>query len=339
MPTVYSLGTEDRRPANEYLPANPKPYDYIVFRATEVKDLVVERRAEDMRAAMLAGSRSVQDDPAVIGASTGSPAVANPGVAEQVAPSQGQTTPQAPVAATVPDTLDVAPEAAAAAPESTDGASKANGQRTGNGTRPQQSRTTSRDGGIRSAEVAVESVERAMGALRVGGGATTNAGGTQSSGARRGGRRTGGIKGPGVVPETPFDFLRANAKFDKNALIPEMAAQQQLPESPVGEQETPASGADTPQSPGGSVAGKGTSTYYDRSKSFFDDISSDSKTRTEEERTGVRMGGPAMARQRREEERNRNLSTFGETGMGGWGGRGGGQGRRGGRRRGGGRQQ
>ena len=59
------MGTEARRPPNEFLPANPKPYDYIVFRATEVKDLVVERRAtEEVAAAALA---TVHDDPAVIG--------------------------------------------------------------------------------------------------------------------------------------------------------------------------------------------------------------------------------------------------------------------------------
>ena len=52
---------------NEFLPPNPKPYDYIVFRATEVKDLVVERRVEDLNAALLAGG--VHNDPAVIGVS------------------------------------------------------------------------------------------------------------------------------------------------------------------------------------------------------------------------------------------------------------------------------
>lgn len=58
------MGTEHRRPAHEYLPPNPKPYDYIVFRATEVKDLNVERHATDMQTAML------DNDPAIIGVST-----------------------------------------------------------------------------------------------------------------------------------------------------------------------------------------------------------------------------------------------------------------------------
>lgn len=60
---VYSMGTEHRRPPHEYLPPNPKPYDYIVFRATEVKDLNVERHATDMQTAML------NNDPAIIGVS------------------------------------------------------------------------------------------------------------------------------------------------------------------------------------------------------------------------------------------------------------------------------
>lgn len=62
--SVYSMGTEHRRPAHEYLPPNPKPYEYIVFRATEVKDLNVERHATDMQTAML------DNDPAIIGVST-----------------------------------------------------------------------------------------------------------------------------------------------------------------------------------------------------------------------------------------------------------------------------
>jgi hypothetical protein len=60
---VRSMGTEDRRPPEEFLPENPTPYDYIVFRATEVKDLAIEKNTP------VTAYRSVHDDPAVLGVS------------------------------------------------------------------------------------------------------------------------------------------------------------------------------------------------------------------------------------------------------------------------------
>ncbi|KAJ7141469.1 Scd6-like Sm domain-containing protein [Mycena epipterygia] len=57
--TVLSMGTESRRSA-EYIPPVQEPYQYIVFRVSEVKNLSVDEAS--------APRRSVYDDPAVLGA-------------------------------------------------------------------------------------------------------------------------------------------------------------------------------------------------------------------------------------------------------------------------------
>jgi len=57
------MGTEDRLPPEDFLAENPTPYEYIVFRATEVKDLAIEKNPPT------ANHRSVHDDPAVLGVS------------------------------------------------------------------------------------------------------------------------------------------------------------------------------------------------------------------------------------------------------------------------------
>ena len=49
------------RPPNEYIPPVQEPYTYIIFRASEVKDLAVDEPVSQRR--------NVHDDPAVIGVS------------------------------------------------------------------------------------------------------------------------------------------------------------------------------------------------------------------------------------------------------------------------------
>ncbi|KAJ7882866.1 Scd6-like Sm domain-containing protein [Mycena leptocephala] len=53
---VFSMGTESRRPVAEYIPPVQEPYQYIIFRASEVKDLSVDEQPTPRR--------SVHDDPA-----------------------------------------------------------------------------------------------------------------------------------------------------------------------------------------------------------------------------------------------------------------------------------
>jgi len=290
---VYSLGTEDRRAANEFLPPNPKPYDYIVFRATEVKDLVVERRAEDLNNPALAGS--VHDDPAVVGASSNvAPRqAAQPTAAAQNIPAPADVPTAAETAGQVRDHQAVPPNPLPAA----------NGH-----SHTPTPRTQSQIGTVRSAEAAVESVERAMDALRVTGPSTTaQAGGRSGKALGRRGGASSTVQGPGVVPNVPFDFVQANARFEKPT-IAVVTSTSSTEDSPAASPPQPA---------------------YDKKKSFFDDISSDSKARVDDN-GGNRRG---IARARREEERNRNLNTFGETGTVAGGHRGGGGRGRGGRRR------
>ena len=75
---VYSMGTESRRsatcsvwssqglpsfrPPAQYIAPVPDPYAYIIFRASEVKDLAVDEAPPQTQA-------SVHDDPAVLNVS------------------------------------------------------------------------------------------------------------------------------------------------------------------------------------------------------------------------------------------------------------------------------
>ena len=179
----------------------------------------------------------------------------------------------------------------------------------------------------------METIERAIGDLRVSNGGTTNGqaqaqGQQQARGGRRGGRGAGGEhKASDLrVPTTDFDFESSNARFDKAALAP----------SPRGTPKSEGEADDAAESGEDKDSGA-----YNPKKSFFDSLSSGSNGPAGDGRgRGGRRGG---GRNRREEERERNVATFGEPGgvgllgpggyVGGWGSygrRGGGRGRRGG---------
>ncbi|KAK7533918.1 putative G2/M phase checkpoint control protein Sum2 [Phyllosticta citribraziliensis] len=142
---------------------------------------------------------------------------------------------------------------------------------------------------------------------------------------RRGGFRDQQVK-PVEVPTTDFDFETSNAKFNKQDLVKEAIATG----SPVG---TP---GEEPESLNGTngTAEKEKETVvipgapYNRTTSFFDNISSELKDR--EDARG-RLGGQEF----RNEERKKNLETFGQGSVdnyrGGYRGRGRGRGYRGGR--------
>lgn len=179
-----------------------------------------------------------------------------------------------------------------------------------------------RPGLVTSANASLESVERAIGDLRVSNGADGPH--HQGRGGRRGGRPHDNKHIP--IPTTDFDFQSSNAKFDKAAIAPR--------KTPSAEVE----GADAEKD---KAKEEDADKAYDPKRSFFDSLSSGSNapTSTEGRGRGGRRGG---GRNRREEERERNVATFGEPGgiglmgpgayVGGWGGygrRGGGRGRRG----------
>jgi protein LSM14 len=138
----------------------------------------------------------------------------------------------------------------------------------------------------------------------------------------RGGTHRGQYQGKKIdVPETDYDFETANAKFNKQDLVKEAIATG----SPTHEVEPPVPNGE-PETPDASY------TTYNKSSSFFDNISSEARDR--EEGSTARGGG----REWRGEEEKRNIETFGQGSVDGYRGsyRGRGRGRGYGRGRGGG---
>lgn len=206
---------------------------------------------------------------------------------------------------------------------------------------------TRRPGGgasVQNAAASLETVERALGDLRVSN-AQNGAGHSAGGGT---GKRTGGgrqqqqpieqIK----VPSTDFDFESMNAKFNKAAL----ARQETTVAITDGITSPDPESGGTPSND--SIASeKKKEPAYNRQRSFFDSLSSSTSTPSggpggaggRGGRRGGAGGAGSAGRNRREEERERNVATFGEPGgvglmgpgayVGGWGG----YGRRGGRPR------
>ncbi|RWA05224.1 hypothetical protein EKO27_g9886 [Xylaria grammica] len=108
--------------------------------------------------------------------------------------------------------------------------------------------------------------------------------GGQGRGRGRGGR--GGPQSKIEVPDADFDFQTANAKFNKQAIS----------SSPVGD----APNGDTSETP------EPEDGAYNKTRSFFDNISSEAKERAEN--GGQKPGG----REWRGEEQRKNMETFGQ---------------------------
>ncbi|KAJ5702699.1 hypothetical protein N7488_010247 [Penicillium malachiteum] len=136
----------------------------------------------------------------------------------------------------------------------------------------------------------------------------------------RGGR--GGVRNQHKkieVPESDYDFETANAKFNKQDLVKEAIATG----TPAAEAESLASAeveafGETASNVATSHSG---TTPYNRTNSFFDNISSEARDR--EENSVNRVGG----REWRGEEEKRNIETFGQGSVDGYRGRGRGYGR------------
>ncbi|KAI9372698.1 Scd6-like Sm domain-containing protein [Aspergillus egyptiacus] len=154
-------------------------------------------------------------------------------------------------------------------------------------------------------DVSVEGITRQMGEMKP----------YEASRAPRGGQQTrgrGGHRGQHhaqankkvEVPKTDYDFETANAKFNKQDLVKEAIATG----SPVEEVESPAQTTNVaelaPTTQSASV--------YNKSTSFFDNISSEARDR--EEGTGARSVG----REWRGEEEKRNIETFGQGSVDGY---------------------
>ncbi|XP_071384671.1 LSM14A mRNA processing body assembly factor a isoform X1 [Centroberyx affinis] len=145
--------------------------------------------------------------------------------------------------------------------------------------------------------------------------------------------------------EKDFDFESANAQFNKEEIDREFQSKLKLKdekseksEKAVNGEDKADSGVETQNSEGNAEEEGdplGPNCYYDKSKSFFDNISCDD-TRKANERSGG-LGFPRERRQTWAEERRMNAETFGiplrqNRGRGGYRGRGG-MGFRGGRGR------
>lgn len=145
--------------------------------------------------------------------------------------------------------------------------------------------------------------------------------------------------------EKDFDFESANAQFNKEEIDREFQSKLKLKdektekaEKAVNGEDKGDSGVETQNSEGNAdeeCDPLGPNCYYDKSKSFFDNISCDDTRKANE-----KSGGSAFPRERRQtwaEERRMNAETFGiplrqGRGRGGYRGRGG-MGFRGGRGR------
>jgi len=285
------MGTESRRPSAEFIPPVQEPYQYIIFRASEVKDLAVDE-PEPPR-------RSVHDDPAVLGAAPQAPPQnQNPNTFAPY-PNATQPQPQPP-----PAQRARRPSHEVPTPNNTTRVGAP-----GNDTNPNGSKSNA----ISNAAASMETVERALGDLRVG---------PASGGGRGGGRRGHGRHGEAKeikVPMTDFDFQGSNAKFDKSAAALRKSSKD-------GDDE------DTNPSEDGTEKEK---KAYNPKSSFFDSLSSSTQVTSSTRgggggRGGGGRGGAPGGRNRREEERERNVATFGEPGgvglmgpgayVGGWGG-------------------
>jgi protein LSM14 len=267
---VFSMGTESRRPPEEFIPPVQEPYQYIIFRASEVKDLAVDEPA----AQPPQRQRTVHDDPAVIGASA--PSVAVNGAAY----SNYQSVGQQPGLAVAQGQQQGQGRGAAQNQQAAQAQAHHQNQRS-------QGPRSRRVNSVQNATASLETVERAIGEMRI----TNHTGPNTAPRPRRGAAsQNREIK----VPNTDFDFESSNAKFDKKKVI--------VPD----EEGSVSSGEDDSEDK---------DKAYNPQRSFFDSLSSSASTAP---RGGANMGrgrgGPGAGRNRREEERERNVATFGEPG-------------------------
>ena len=111
------------------------------------------------------------------------------------------------------------------------------------------------------------------------------------------------------VPQTDYDFATANAKFNKQDLVKEaIATGSPIEDGHNGEDLTDESAIDGASRKNSETVVIPPAPGYNKSSSFFDNISSEAKERAEDSSGGKRLGG----REFRTEEQRKNLETFGQ---------------------------
>ncbi|XP_058243802.1 LSM14A mRNA processing body assembly factor b isoform X3 [Hemibagrus wyckioides] len=168
---------------------------------------------------------------------------------------------------------------------------------------------------------------------RGGSGGTGSGGGGGGGGGNQRGRGRFNMRRDGPMKfEKDFDFESANAQFNKEEIDREFQSKLKIKdEKTVNGEDKGDSGVETQNSEGNvdEEDPLGPNCYYDKSKSFFDNISCDDSRKD-------KSGGGRERRQTWAEERRMNAETFGlplRRGRGGYRGRGGPMGFRGGRGR------
>lgn len=308
---VHSFGTEGRKSdPDEEIPASAAVFEYILFRAADVKDLHVDEKAPEPP------QRSeVPNDPAIISSSSRPP-----------------RTPQEPHPSELETSKDILP--ANLTPRDNSGASRSptspqkgtphesgavahadNSKRGTAGLPPKPvaeiSNANMHRGPTDGNRDNANTTRRKEGEFDAPRARLPGMGGHLLNSRRgRGGRRYEGPNNNGArapLPNADFDFEGSNAKFSKNELVKEVS--EKTREGGSKEEDNATIESEATVEPAEEVVIPPPAEVYYNKASFFDNISCETKERQQATEDGRQQGG---GRAKQFEERRLNLETFGQ---------------------------